>query len=70
MTEQINRSYRPFETLNQDFTENNELNCAKSKFSKHETRNRLLGADVATDQKHSTLTFLREKSSEATSEEE
>jgi hypothetical protein len=26
------------------------LNCAESEFSKRETRNRLLGADIATDQ--------------------
>jgi len=36
--------------LNQNYAENNELNRAKSEFSKPETRNRLLGVDIATDQ--------------------
>jgi hypothetical protein len=33
--------------LNQNFAENNELNCADSEFSRRETR--LRGADFATD---------------------
>ena len=36
--------------LNQNFAENNELNRAESEFSKREPRNRLLGADITTDQ--------------------
>ena len=31
-------------------SQNNELNYAESELSKRETRNRLLGADIATDQ--------------------
>ncbi len=54
-----------------DIAENNELNRAESEFSKRETKNRLLGADIETDQiNHSTLTFLRETSKKATTEEE
>jgi hypothetical protein len=36
--------------LNQNFAKNNELNRVKAEFSKRETRNRLHGADIATDQ--------------------
>jgi hypothetical protein len=31
---------------NPSLAENNELNSANSEFSKHETKNRLLGADI------------------------
>jgi hypothetical protein len=43
-------SHRPLKILNQNFKEEIELNCAESEFSKRETRNRLLDADIATDQ--------------------
>ena len=36
--------------LNQNFAENNEFNCAESEPSTRKARNRLLGADIATDQ--------------------
>jgi hypothetical protein len=50
---------------------NNKLNSTESELSKSETRKGLLGADIATNQtKQTTLKFLREKSSEATTEEE
>ncbi len=56
--------------LYQNFAENNEIYRAESKFSKRETRNRLPGADIATDQ---TKTFNTDnyprKSSEAATEE-
>jgi hypothetical protein len=66
-----------FEILNQNFAENlnNELNRAESEFSKSETRNRLPGRTLVLilqqiKPNHSTLTLLREKYSEATTEEE
>jgi len=56
--------------LYQNFAENNEMYRAESEFSKRETRNRLPGADIATDQ---TKTFITDnsprKSSEAATEE-
>jgi hypothetical protein len=36
--------------LNQTLLKNNELNCTEPELSKCETRNGLLGADIATDQ--------------------
>jgi hypothetical protein len=45
--------------LNQTLLKNNELNCTESELSKREMRNRLLGADIATDQ---TRTFNTEVS--------
>jgi hypothetical protein len=45
--------------LNQSLLKNSELNCTESELSKRETRNGLLGADIATDQ---TKTFNTEVS--------
>jgi hypothetical protein len=43
-------SHCPLDSSIKTSLKNNELNCAESDFSKRETRNGLLGADIETDQ--------------------
>jgi hypothetical protein len=62
--------HRPLESSIKTLPKNNELNCAESEFSKRGTRNCLVLILQQIEQNHPTLRFLREKSSEATSEEE
>jgi hypothetical protein len=44
------KSHRSLESSIKSLLNIDELNCVENEFSKRETRNRLLGADIATDQ--------------------
>jgi hypothetical protein len=43
-------SHHPLESSIKNLLKNNEFDRTESELSKHETKNELLGADIATDQ--------------------